>query len=74
MRSFTWAPWFWLTARIMFVLTSPRKPIPGNELAGKIEAVGRDVTRFKEGDQVYGIIWNVNFGGANDEYICLREN
>ena len=74
LRSCTWAPWFWLPARIMFGLRRPRKPIPGNELAGEIEAVGNNITRFKVGDQVCGIIWNVTFGGANAEYICLPEN
>jgi NADPH:quinone reductase-like Zn-dependent oxidoreductase len=74
MRSFTWAPWFWLPARIMFGLLRPRRTIPGNELAGEIEAVGADITQFKVVDQVYGIIWNVSFGGANAEYICLPEN
>jgi NADPH:quinone reductase-like Zn-dependent oxidoreductase len=74
MRSFTWAPWFWLPARIMFGVRRPRRTIPGNELAGEIEAVGADITQFRVGDQVYGIIWNVSFGGANAEYICLPEN
>jgi len=74
LRSSTWAPWFWLPARIMFGLTRPRKATPGNELAGEIEAVGKDITKFKVGDQIYGIIWNVSFGGANAEYICLPEN
>ena len=74
LRSCTWAPWFWLPARVMFGLTRPRRPTPGNELAGEIEAVGKDIVQFKAGDQVYGIIWAVSFGGANAEYICLPEN
>ncbi|MHC4792464.1 MAG: NAD(P)-dependent alcohol dehydrogenase [Planctomycetota bacterium] len=74
LRSCTWAPWFWLPARIMFGFLKPRQPIPGNELSGEIEAVGKDIGSFKVGDQIFGITWTVNFGGANAEYICLPEN
>jgi NADPH:quinone reductase-like Zn-dependent oxidoreductase len=73
-RSFTYPPWFWLLARIMFGLTRPRKNIPGDELGGEIESVGKDVTRFQKGDQVFGITWEFGFGGANAEYRCLPED
>ena len=46
---------FRIPMRLMLGVTRPRKPIIGLVLAGEIASVGRRTTRFKPGDQVYGL-------------------
>jgi NADPH:quinone reductase-like Zn-dependent oxidoreductase len=55
-------------SRFFTGLLRPKRRTPGMELAGEVEAVGAGVTDFAVGDKVFGIR-----GGANAEYICVRE-
>lgn len=62
----------WLPTRLMFGFRKPRVQILGSEFAGQIEAVGKNVTRFKKGDPVFG--YRGPTMGANAEYLCMAEN
>ena len=42
-------------ARLAFGLRAPRNPVPGRDVAGVVAAVGSKVTRFRVGDEVYGV-------------------
>ncbi len=58
-------PFIW---RFMLGLLRPKARILGLELAGDVEAVGSDVTRFQVGDRVFGLR-----NGAHAEYVCVGE-
>lgn len=63
---------YWIPMRIMLGLTRPRKSIIGLVLAGEIESVGKEIKKFKQGDQVYGL---TGFGlGAYAEFKCMKES
>jgi NADPH:quinone reductase-like Zn-dependent oxidoreductase len=60
-------------ARLMFGgLLKPKIRIPGTDMAGRVEAVGRNVTAFVPGDEVFGDLSESGFG-AFAEYVCTPE-
>jgi len=58
--------------RLFIGLLKPNHSIPGTGFAGVVEAVGKDVTHFAEGDAVFGE--SVLGSGTNAEYVCVAEN
>jgi NADPH:quinone reductase-like Zn-dependent oxidoreductase len=72
LRRFDFAPWIWVPLRLAFGIRRPRQPVLGQELAGDVESVGKEVTSLRMGDRVFA---TTGIGlGAYAEYICLREN
>jgi NADPH:quinone reductase-like Zn-dependent oxidoreductase len=55
-----------------FGLGKPQRPILGSEVAGETAAVGKDVGRFRKGDQVNGCT-GLRRPGTYAEYMCMPE-
>ena len=59
--------------RLLFGLLKPKVQILGCDIAGRVEAVGRNVNQFQPGDEVFGDLSGCGFG-AFAEYVCASEN
>ncbi|HEY0806384.1 MAG TPA: NAD(P)-dependent alcohol dehydrogenase, partial [Pseudonocardiaceae bacterium] len=59
-------------SRLVFGLGGPKRKIRGRDFAGRVDAVGRHVTRLRPGDEVYGDLGDAN--GAFAEYVCVPDN
>jgi NADPH:quinone reductase-like Zn-dependent oxidoreductase len=54
-------------------LLKPKHTIPGGDIAGQVEAVGRNVKQFQPGDEIFGDIGGIGHG-AFAEYVSVPEN
>ena len=73
LRSFNFAvKWFWLPLRVAMGISKPKKQVLGGYFAGEVVTVGKDVSKFKKGDHVFGTT-RLLFG-AYGEYVCLPGN
>ncbi len=61
----------YIIVRLVSGLFKPKKKILGSELAGVVEAIGKNVKTFKPGDPVFGLS-TFNFG-THAEYVCVAE-
>jgi NADPH:quinone reductase-like Zn-dependent oxidoreductase len=59
-------------ARIAFGLFKPKYTIPGGDISGVVESIGKDVTQFKPGDEVFGDLSGCGWGGFA-EYVAAPE-
>ena len=59
--------------RLSSGLLKPKHTIPGIDIAGQVEAVGRNVKQFQPGDEIFGDIGDYGFG-AYAEYVSVPEN
>ena len=72
LRASDFPPLFWLPARLIFGLFKPKKSILGHEFSGIVTAVGKQVTKFKQGDNVFGTT-TMKSSGSYAEFVCLPQ-
>jgi NADPH:quinone reductase-like Zn-dependent oxidoreductase len=71
--------WHLLTVDFVLVrlmgggMFKPKNPRPGEDVAGTIESVGRNVTQLRPGDEVFGDLCECGSGGFA-EYVCAKED
>lgn len=61
----------YLIIRLIFGLFKPKHTVLGSEFAGKVEAIGKNVSQFKVNDDVFGL--STYTFGTHAEYICIKE-
>jgi NADPH:quinone reductase-like Zn-dependent oxidoreductase len=70
-RQFSMPLPLWLPTKLDFGLGKPKKNILGNQFSGQVESVGKEVTRFKPGDPVFG--YRGQEMGCYAEYVTMAE-